>query len=77
MRLYLSLIVMHGGPPRLYRRILRTHRYLPVEMRSIGDDYVKAGLVALFSCLLSSEGLLTRAPYFRYPFRIPQAQRRD
>ncbi|KAI9434251.1 hypothetical protein H4582DRAFT_816847 [Lactarius indigo] len=26
----------------LYRGILRAHRYLPVEMRSLGDDYVKA-----------------------------------
>jgi len=29
-------------PIPLYRRILRVHRYLPVEMRSLGDDYVKA-----------------------------------
>ncbi|KZT73195.1 ACN9-domain-containing protein [Daedalea quercina L-15889] len=30
-------------PPRpLYRRILRAHRFLPHEMRSLGDDYVKA-----------------------------------
>ncbi|KAI9454699.1 hypothetical protein F5148DRAFT_984993 [Russula earlei] len=29
-------------PLPLYRRILRAHRYLPVEMRSLGDDYVKA-----------------------------------
>ncbi|KAH9973414.1 hypothetical protein BJV74DRAFT_782707 [Russula compacta] len=29
-------------PIPLYRRILRAHRYLPVEMRSLGDDYVKA-----------------------------------
>jgi len=28
-------------PIPLYRRILRVHRYLPVEMRSLGDDYVK------------------------------------
>lgn len=28
----------------LYRRILRAHRSLPQEMRSLGDDYVKAGL---------------------------------
>lgn len=28
---------------RLYRRILRAHRHLPYEMRSLGDDYVKAG----------------------------------
>jgi hypothetical protein len=28
---------------RLYRRILRVHRHLPLEMRSLGDDYVKAG----------------------------------
>ncbi len=27
----------------LYRRILRAHRYLPYEMRSLGDDYVRAG----------------------------------
>lgn len=26
----------------LYRRILRAHRSLPQEMRSLGDDYVKA-----------------------------------
>ncbi|KAH9170661.1 ACN9-domain-containing protein [Lactarius sanguifluus] len=29
-------------PIPLYRGILRAHRYLPVEMRSLGDDYVKA-----------------------------------
>ncbi|OCH94834.1 ACN9-domain-containing protein, partial [Obba rivulosa] len=30
-------------PPKpLYRRILRAHRSLPYEMRSLGDDYVKA-----------------------------------
>ncbi|KAF8493916.1 hypothetical protein F5888DRAFT_1617403 [Russula emetica] len=29
-------------PIPLYRRILRTHRHLPAEMRSLGDDYVKA-----------------------------------
>lgn len=27
----------------LYRRLLRSHRNLPPEMRSLGDDYVKAG----------------------------------
>ena len=35
---------------RLYRRILRAHRHLPVEMRSLGDDYVKAGSSSLVSC---------------------------
>ncbi|KAF8896651.1 ACN9-domain-containing protein [Infundibulicybe gibba] len=30
-------------PPKpLFRRLLRTHRYLPTEMRSLGDDYVKS-----------------------------------
>ncbi|KAI0366272.1 ACN9-domain-containing protein [Pilatotrama ljubarskyi] len=29
-------------PLPLYRRILRAHRNLPCEMRSLGDDYVKA-----------------------------------
>ncbi|KAH9838470.1 ACN9-domain-containing protein [Rhodofomes roseus] len=29
-------------PTPLYRRILRAHRSLPPEMRSLGDDYVKA-----------------------------------
>ncbi|EJF64699.1 ACN9-domain-containing protein [Dichomitus squalens] len=29
-------------PLPLYRRILRAHRNLPLEMRSLGDDYVKA-----------------------------------
>ncbi|RPD61036.1 ACN9-domain-containing protein [Lentinus tigrinus ALCF2SS1-7] len=29
-------------PLPLYRRILRAHRNLPYEMRSLGDDYVKA-----------------------------------
>ncbi|PCH42399.1 ACN9-domain-containing protein [Wolfiporia cocos MD-104 SS10] len=30
-------------PPKpLYRRILRAHRSLPYEMRSLGDDYVRA-----------------------------------
>lgn len=28
----------------LYRRLLRAHRRLPIEMRSLGDDYVKAGM---------------------------------
>ncbi|KAG8863173.1 acetate non-utilizing protein 9 [Tulasnella sp. 330] len=30
-------------PIPLYRRLLRAHRLLPLEMRSLGDDYVKAG----------------------------------
>ncbi|KAG6337108.1 hypothetical protein ID866_1982 [Astraeus odoratus] len=30
-------------PIPLYRRLLRAHRRLPLEMRSLGDDYVKAG----------------------------------
>ncbi|KAI0052633.1 ACN9-domain-containing protein, partial [Auriscalpium vulgare] len=29
-------------PIPLYRHLLRAHRHLPVEMRSLGDDYVKA-----------------------------------
>ncbi|EIM90938.1 ACN9-domain-containing protein [Stereum hirsutum FP-91666 SS1] len=29
-------------PLPLYRRLLRAHRFLPVEMRSLGDDYIKA-----------------------------------
>ncbi|KAI0059231.1 ACN9-domain-containing protein [Artomyces pyxidatus] len=29
-------------PLPLYRRLLRAHRHLSVEMRSLGDDYVKA-----------------------------------
>ncbi|KAN0138781.1 hypothetical protein V8E53_003169 [Lactarius tabidus] len=29
-------------PISLYRGILRAHRYLPVEMRSLGDEYIKA-----------------------------------
>ncbi|KAF9223293.1 ACN9-domain-containing protein [Gyrodon lividus] len=29
-------------PIPLYRRLLRAHRRLPTEMRSLGDDYVKA-----------------------------------
>jgi len=29
-------------PIPLYRRILRAHRALPHEMRSLGDDYVRA-----------------------------------
>ncbi|KAF9266389.1 ACN9-domain-containing protein [Marasmius fiardii PR-910] len=30
-------------PPKpLYRRLLRAHRFLPREMRLLGDDYVKA-----------------------------------
>jgi len=64
----------HRHLRRLYRRILRVHRYLPVEMRSLGDDYVKAGgVVQLF---LSFEGhRLTHLPHY-YP-RISQAQRSD
>lgn len=30
--------------PRLFRRILRAHRCLPYDMRSLGDVYVKSGL---------------------------------
>ncbi|KIK95269.1 hypothetical protein PAXRUDRAFT_396816 [Paxillus rubicundulus Ve08.2h10] len=29
-------------PIPLYRRLLRAHRRLPIEMRSLGDGYVKA-----------------------------------
>jgi len=30
-------------PPKpLYRSLLRAHRLLPIEMRTLGDDYVKA-----------------------------------
>ncbi|KAJ1304900.1 hypothetical protein OPQ81_006034 [Rhizoctonia solani] len=29
-------------PVPLFRRLLRVHRYLPTEMRILGDDYVKA-----------------------------------
>jgi len=29
-------------PIPLYRQLLRAHRRLPLEMRSLGDDYVKA-----------------------------------
>ncbi|KAK7037745.1 hypothetical protein VNI00_010706 [Paramarasmius palmivorus] len=29
-------------PIPLYRRLLRAHRFLPREMRSLGDDYVKS-----------------------------------
>jgi hypothetical protein len=33
---------------RLYKRILRAHRKnLPFEMRTLGDDYVKAGMSKL------------------------------
>jgi hypothetical protein len=35
---------------RLYRRILRAHSHLPVEMRSLGDAYVKAGSCSLAPC---------------------------
>lgn len=33
---------------RLYRRLLRAHRKLPIEMRSLGDAYVKDGRLAPF-----------------------------
>ncbi|RHZ75763.1 hypothetical protein Glove_209g113 [Diversispora epigaea] len=29
-------------PLILYRKILRIHRYLPLPLRSLGDDYVKS-----------------------------------
>ncbi|TDL17955.1 ACN9-domain-containing protein [Rickenella mellea] len=29
-------------PIPLYRQLLRVHRHLPAEMRSLGDDYVKS-----------------------------------
>ncbi len=47
----------------LYRRILRAHRYLPVEMRSLGDDYVKAGAPACR--VVTSRIFLTRLSEFR------------
>jgi hypothetical protein len=39
-------------PILLYRRLLRAHRTLDREMRTIGDDYVKVGL-AFFLVRLS------------------------
>jgi Complex1_LYR-like len=30
-------------PERLYRRLLRRHRYLSADMRSLGDVYLKSG----------------------------------
>ena len=27
----------------LFRRLLREHRKLPIDMRSLGDDYIKSG----------------------------------
>ncbi len=36
---------MHSPPlpaRRLYRHILRLHRYMPPALRALGDDYVKA-----------------------------------
>jgi hypothetical protein len=44
---------------RLYRSILRAHRSLPAEMRSLGDDYVKAGSCP---CLLSEAITLNASP---------------
>jgi len=39
---------------RLFRRLLRAHRSLPADMRSLGDDYVKSGLFPLcYSSILS------------------------
>ena len=64
----------HHHLRRLYRRILRVHRYLPVEMRSLGDGYVKAGgVVQLFRSFGGHR--LTYPP--RYYRRISQAQRSD
>ncbi|KAG1798461.1 ACN9-domain-containing protein [Suillus plorans] len=34
-------VALHPPIP-LYRRLLRAHRRLPIEMRLLGDDYVKA-----------------------------------
>jgi len=34
-------------PIPLYRRLLRAHRNLPSDMRSLGDDYVKSGVCLL------------------------------
>jgi Complex1_LYR-like len=47
---------------RLYRRILRVHRHLPLEMRSLGDDYVKAGSCSLVACSKPSPLTRTLAP---------------
>jgi Isd11-like NADH dehydrogenase complex accessory subunit len=51
---------------RLYRSILRAHRHLPVEMRSLGDDYVKAGSHFPLSC---SKLLLLTRPLASLEFR--------
>ena len=46
----------------LYRGILRAHRYLPVEMRSLGDEYIKAGAPVSNSYI---PNILTRLSEFR------------
>ena len=43
----------------LYRQILRAHRALPLEMRSLGDEYVKAGML-LYRGRLQSQVRLPR-----------------
>jgi len=42
---------------RLYRRLLRAHRNLPSDMRSLGDDYIKSGMRfgAHFGAFLNSK----------------------
>lgn len=35
-------------PIPLYRRLLRAHRHLPSDMRSLGDDYVKSGMSSVW-----------------------------
>ena len=41
------LILVVNVHLRLYRRLLRAHKFLPHEMRSLGDDYLKAGCFLL------------------------------
>lgn len=55
---------MPAGGRRLFRRVLRAHRQLPVEMRSLGDDYVKAG-VFLVPGLLDTFNSYAASPEFR------------
>jgi len=57
----LSLIeasAMLHPPIPLYRRLIRAHRNLPSDMRSLGDDYVKSGV-----CPPRSSGTLKFIPF--------------
>ena len=51
-------------PLVLYRRLLRAHRALPIEMRSLGDVYVKVSISDFFDVLHHYLEIITEASLY-------------